>query len=225
MKSPRKERAFEPNRALIAARERKFDSAAAAARALGIAEPTYMSHENGSRGIKGVALRYSKFFGVSVESLLSGAPDLRTKAPRKIRVDGYVGAGAVIDEVRDADAFPAIDAVELPGEGEIAAFIVKGDSQWPRFLDGEAILYDPKARSPGELADQYAIVQTKTDARRLIKILRRDGPDRWRLESHNAPPESGVELLAAWRYLGTLAASPLLPFTGEGGAKRRMRGR
>ena len=63
------------------ARERAgFETATEAARALGVAEPTYLGHENGRRGFRRVADKYARRFGVSLEWLLTGrAPVL--KAP------------------------------------------------------------------------------------------------------------------------------------------------
>lgn len=63
-----------PHNRLQTARERAgFESATAAAEALGIAPPTYLAHENGSRGFKArSAARYAKFFKISLEWLLTG---------------------------------------------------------------------------------------------------------------------------------------------------------
>jgi hypothetical protein len=50
-----------------------FDSAAAAASALGVKTPTYSSHENGWRGFGlAAAKRYAKKFNVNLEWLLTG---------------------------------------------------------------------------------------------------------------------------------------------------------
>lgn len=54
------------------AREQRFESAAEAARALGIEYPTYAGHENGSRGFNKEATKYAKKFGVSLLWLMSG---------------------------------------------------------------------------------------------------------------------------------------------------------
>ena len=84
----------------------------------------------------------------------------------------------------------------------------KGDSMRPRFLPGEVILFAEPALTPGELVDQFAVVQRQGDGAAFIKILRRGAaPGKWRLESLNGESEEGVELLAAWRYLGVLPAA------------------
>lgn len=51
----------------------KYPTARAAAEAMGVAPPTYMAHENGSRGLTTpAAQRYAEFFGVSLGWLLEG---------------------------------------------------------------------------------------------------------------------------------------------------------
>lgn len=54
-----------------------FHSAAEAARAMGIAEPTYHAHENGTRGFHREAERYAAFFRVDIGWLLTGAGEPR----------------------------------------------------------------------------------------------------------------------------------------------------
>src|SRR5262244_3785935 len=49
-----------------------FARASDAARAMGIEEPTYLGHENGSRGLSRAAPRYARFFGVSLDWLIDG---------------------------------------------------------------------------------------------------------------------------------------------------------
>lgn len=124
--------------------------------------------------------------------------------PPSVRIMGYVGAGAVIDPIANLADQEFPEDISLPLGDEADALIVKGDSQWPRFMDGEIILVARKASLPEDLVNCYAMVQT-LDGRVLIKIVRRSGrPDEWLLESHNAPPEI-TRLLLAREYLGTLS--------------------
>ena len=59
-----------------------YASAADAARAVGVPEPSYTAHENGSRGFKyDRAKLYSRRFGVSLEWLLSGRSATETAQP------------------------------------------------------------------------------------------------------------------------------------------------
>lgn len=86
---------------LVWARKRRFpDSATEAAEAMGIPPPTYLAHENGSRGFGRVkAQRYSEFFRINLEWLLTGKGDPEAKGPNTLdasggmSVKGYVQAG------------------------------------------------------------------------------------------------------------------------------------
>jgi phage repressor protein C with HTH and peptisase S24 domain len=184
-----------------------FASASDAARAMGVGISTYINHENGSAGLSRSAKRYSRFFRVSLDWLLHGKGDMAHPKAVKytIPIHGLVGAGAAVEMIGDTTEIEPPDTIDMPGDGEIAGLIVRGESQWPRWLEGETILYDPRPVLPQSLIGKYAVVQA-TDGRRLIKLLRRGKNDRsWRLESHNAPPEE-AELIGVWRYLGTIAA-------------------
>lgn len=179
-----------------------YETATAAAEAMGVKVPTYIHHENGRSGLSRVLKRYAAFFRVSADWLLTGKGDMKGRAGA-IPVMGRVSGGAVemADEIGEAELS---DSVELPGNGRIAALQVEGDSEYPRFCAGEFVLYDLEPVTPAALAGRYAVVQT-LDGRRQIKILRQGRrPGTWRLESHKAPPQEDVELLGAWRYLGVI---------------------
>lgn len=137
----------------------------------------------------------------------------------EIQVVGHVGAGADVDWPDDASIDDS-QFVVLPAGDQARALIIKGDSQYPRFMPGEVILVAREPSLPSEMVGQYAIVQT-LDGRTLIKILRRSQREgHYRLESHNAAPEDDVVILAAWRYLGTLpVAHATLPRARPQGRK------
>ena len=136
---------MEPSDRLRKAREAAgFERAVDAARAYGWGESTYISHENGTRGLKpDVADRYAKAFKVRAEDILYGN---RKKAPkdaqpvRTARVVGYVAAGAearFFTDQGDIDEVPAPDgssdetvAVEIRGESLGALF-----DRWLIFYD------------------------------------------------------------------------------------------
>ena len=62
-----------PHQRLRFAREQAgFARASDAARAMGVGEPTYLGHENGSRGLSRAAAQYARFFRVSLDWLIGG---------------------------------------------------------------------------------------------------------------------------------------------------------
>ena len=186
-----------------------FETAASAALAMGVKAPTYTHHENGTAGLSRSGERYARFFRVSLDWLLTGRGEMKMKRDEPglaIPILGVVGAGAGVEMIEDEAGLNGQHEIQMPAQGNIGALVVRGDSQYPRFRDGEIILFDPRPALPETLQGRYAVVQT-VDGRRLIKILRRSragGDNRWTLESHNAPPEENVQLLGAWRYIGVL---------------------
>lgn len=121
-----------------------FGSPTDAARAYGWNQSTYISHENGTRGLKpAVVERYAKAFRVPAEWILYAKGTKATpeqKAARTVRVVGYVGAGAqthFFGDQGDLDEVPAPDsasdrtvAVEVRGESLGALF-----DRWLVFYD------------------------------------------------------------------------------------------
>ena len=180
----------------------RFAEAADAARAMGIPLPTYYNHENGSNGLSRSGQQYAKFYRVNYDWLINGRGPMRGPV-NGIPVRGYVGAGSSVENaMADDDVAPEI--LNFPDEGRAGAFIVRGDSMWPRFMAGEYILFEEEPTIPERLINRYAIVQT-LDGRRMLKMLRRGkGENRWRLESHNAQPEDEVQITGVWRVFGVM---------------------
>jgi phage repressor protein C with HTH and peptisase S24 domain len=193
----------EPFERLQAARKQAgYDSKTAAALAMGVSVPGYIHHENGTRNLAGAAQRYASFFRVNLEWLLTGKGDMRGHL--RVPMMGAVGAGARIENwAVDGDIDHRYD-IDLPDLTHAGALRVTGDSQWPKWIEGDLILFDTRPRRPQDLANRYCVVET-ADGVRLIKMLRRSSrPGLWRLESHNAAPEE-VEMQAVYLYLMTLA--------------------
>lgn len=162
-----------------------FDEASAAARALGIPEPTYMAHENASRGFRGRAEQYARRYGVSLEWLLTG------KGPRKghsypqadekreAPLVGYVGAGAEAHFYAEGqlavggNGDARISSVELPpgGNANTVAVQVVGSSMRGIANDGWLIYYDEVRRPPtSDLIGRLCVVELE-DGRVLVKEL------------------------------------------------------
>lgn len=183
-----------------------FATATAAAEALGTKATTYLAHENGEKGLSRAGERYARFFRVSLEWLLTGKGEMRPKrAAWSLPVAGLVGAGAAVEPIEDAAGEDMPDRVEWPDPEILAALIVHGDSQLPRYAPGEVIIYDARERLPRDLVNQMAVVQC-ADGRRLVKRIRKGTRiDRWSLESLNANLEEDVLINAAYEIVGSLS--------------------
>jgi phage repressor protein C with HTH and peptisase S24 domain len=186
---------------LKALRVARYPTARAFADAAGVNVTTYRQHENGIRDVpKQWAMTYARLLGATTDYLLFGRKS-RPGGGAHLSLDvlGKVGAGAVVDLPDDPAGGQALDTIDINVEG-MALLQVMGDSQWPRFMDGEYVSYYTSPMPPDRLINQYCIVQVEGDGRRLIKKLRRGSkPGLYRLESHNAPIEDDVRLLCAWR--------------------------
>jgi phage repressor protein C with HTH and peptisase S24 domain len=125
-----------PHQRLRFAREQAgYARASDAARAIGVGEPTYLGHENGSRGLSRAAARYARFFHVSLDWLLEGRGEFK------------LGGG----EARFATTLrPAASAPEIPLPAPPRNAEVRGPAQFRSLIpaygqavggkDGEFIL-------------------------------------------------------------------------------------
>lgn len=163
----------------------RYKTATEAARAFGWKPPTYMGHENGDR--TGARLptikRYAKAYKVNWQWLLDGSGQPLARPRNSIPVQGHVGAGAEIspfeDELGLGDAPIAV-------EPNSTAVIVRGDSMYPRYFDGEYLYYINEMRPPAEFIGQECVIRL-TDGRMYVKILRKGSKKHlFNLESWNA---------------------------------------
>lgn len=185
-------RAMEMHDRLKLARERaNFDTAADAARRFGWTASTYRAAENGQRNItRDKAIEYARAFRVAPEWLLYGRGEAATKL---VPLVGHVGAGAEIFPIDDGGALDEIDPP--PGCGPQAVAVkVKGDSMYPRYMEGDVLIYDE--HKPLEYANGHECVVALPDGRRYVKIVRRQPDGMVTLESWNAPPMH--DLTADW---------------------------
>lgn len=158
-----------------ARRDAGFENAVDAARAFGWGVSTYVSHENGTRGLKpDVADRYAKAFKVPAEWLLfakarkANEPQIK---PKTVPLVGYVGASAeayFFDDQGRIDDVPAPDGASE----ETVAVEIRGDSLGALF-DRWLVFYDDVHRPV--TADQInrLCVVGLADGRILIKKLQK----------------------------------------------------
>jgi phage repressor protein C with HTH and peptisase S24 domain len=166
-----------------------FETASDAATRFGWVESTYRSHENGQRGIKANdANKYARAFRVTNEWLLLGLGEGQKKP---VPLVGYVGAGAEVFPIDDGGSLDDIDPP--PGVGpEAVAVRVRGDSMYPRYMDGDLLIYDKHI--PLTRADGLECIVSLIDGRKFIKIVRAEGRVIATLESWNAPPIRSVQV-------------------------------
>jgi hypothetical protein len=168
---------MDPNERLRKARrDAKFATAADAARAFGWDEVTYLSHENGNRGIRpAVAERYAKALGVPAEWILYGkgksAPKAKPEKRLTVPLKGYVGAGAEAHFFSDQGDLGEVGAPANATEDTIAVEI-RGDSLGS-FFDRWLVYYD-EVRRPvtPDLINKLCVVGIE-DGRILIKKIQR----------------------------------------------------
>ncbi len=193
-----------PNDRLRKAREdARYTTAAEASRALGVNRFTYCQHENGLRPIpRDAAIRYARFFNVSVGWLLTGRQDRLKKAQAPIV--SYIGAGAEIFPLDDHAQGEGLEKIDLPPgvEEPCVAAIIRGNSMHP-FKEGWVIFWNKEQDGvPEDCLGQLSVVKL-TDGRMLLKVLHRGSrKGRYRLESWNAPTLEDQAVEWAARVLG-----------------------
>jgi DNA-binding XRE family transcriptional regulator len=166
----------EPYERLKDAREKAgFADASTAARALGVREPTYFAHENGSRGFKSSADEYARKYGVSLEWLLTGrgSRERRSIVPvgREVPLVGYVSAGAEAHFFSDQGELGRVTAPEGATDSTVAVEI-RGESLGS-FFDHWIVFYDDVRRPvTADLVGKLCVLGLD-DGRVLIKKLKR----------------------------------------------------
>lgn len=159
-----------------ARRKAGYPQAIDAARAFGWGESTYISHENGTRGIrKDVAEKYGKAFRVSPAWILYG--NIAKKglsalpAKKQVQLVGYVAAGAAAHFFDDQGDLGEVDAPDGASDNTVAVEI-RGDSLGALF-DRWLVFYDDVHRPvTGDQLGKLCVVGLR-DGRVLIKKIQR----------------------------------------------------
>ncbi|GHE83271.1 hypothetical protein GCM10019059_45220 [Camelimonas fluminis] len=174
-----------------ARKRRGIRTARIAAERLGVPYGTYAGHENGSRGIRDSELKaYAEAFRVPLTWLAFGEGDPDSHPGNYIlEAYGYVGAGAEVigfDDHSPGDPMAEYEAAFPVPPGTIAV-VVRGDSMYPRYDDGDVIGYYRDGRPPNELIGKECILRL-ADGRYFVKKIRKgSAPGFFNLESVNAP--------------------------------------
>ncbi len=153
--------------------------------------------------------------GITTETLVALAPVLKTTAAwllegagdegasPAVRVVGRIGAGAEI--LPEFEQIPPEGLFEInlpfPIPPESVAFVVEGDSMWPRYDSGDVVICGRSEVDAHAITGSEAAVRT-AEGKRYLKVIRRGSREgTFDLESHNAPPIRGVTIEWAARIL------------------------
>lgn len=152
-----------------------FENAVDAARAYGWTESTYISHENGTRGLKPKkAEQYARAFKVTPEWLLynrsrKAAP--ADPATKTVPLVGYVGAGAEAYFFGDQGEHDDVPAPEGATE-ETVAVEIRGESLGALFYRWLAFYNDVHRPVTADQLGKLCVVGLK-DGRILVKKIQR----------------------------------------------------
>jgi len=195
----------QPSDRLKEAREKAgFDSAKAAAEAMGAAVATYIQHENGTRGFPAKAAeRYATFFRTTPEWLLYGRA---RRSSNLSRIIGQVGAD-VSGSVIMTTAHENWDMAPPPpgATSRAVALDVRGDSMHT-FAENGALIYFEDQRAPldPDLIGVPCVVETE-DGRVLVKRPKRGSqPGLYDLESDFGPVMRDVRLTWAAEIIAVI---------------------
>jgi phage repressor protein C with HTH and peptisase S24 domain len=153
---------------------------------LGLTAPKMSLVMSGKRRLTSAeALKVVEYFGVS--------------ASETVPVVAYVGAGAEVYSIDDHAKGEGFDRVEAPPGvgGNAIAVIVRGDSMYPAYKDGDVLIYDAE-EPPADLIGKDCVVEVE-DGRVLVKTIRRGAGDCFTLVSHNAADIEDVYIRRASR--------------------------
>jgi transcriptional regulator with XRE-family HTH domain len=114
-----------------------------------------------------------------------------------VPVMGRIGAGAEIlpeDEQVPPEGLYEIET-PFPIPDDAIAFEVAGESMWPRYDPGDVVICWKQGINVEGVLGWEAAVKTADGKRYLKRVLRGGGKGTFDLESHNAPPIRGVQIV------------------------------
>lgn len=150
--------------------------------------------ESGRRGLTYEwMIRLSEALGCDPQDLITDAGNAIDVIP----VVGYVGAGAEVNPIDDHEKGGGIEEIEVPSglnlRGYVAARII-GDSMYPRYFDGEIIVFKRDCDWLDEFYKQECVVMLE-DGRAFVKTIERGSSNGlFTLISFNAPPILDVRI-------------------------------
>lgn len=178
-----------------------YKTAADAARAFDWNTNTYTSAENSNREPSRAACeRYANAFRVSLDWLINGRGQMRPGI-WEVSLVGAVGARQEVFPIEDQE----LDVIEVPFQvsSSCVAFVVRGDSMWPKYDDGTILIAE-------EVFDVTALLHKRciahlSDGRRFVKTLTAGSrPGFYTLLSERYDPIHDVEIERIWRIHAAL---------------------
>jgi len=159
----------------------------------GLHKQNLADHEAGRRGISpDWAKKYARAFSVKPDWILFGTNSTSKTVP----IVGYIGAGAELYPYDDHAKGASLDEIPAPpGSHESAvAVIVRGDSMFPIFSDGDIIIYSLQEHDATNFINRRCIVKLR-DGRVMVKTLMSgSAAGLFILMSYNHPPIVDVAL-------------------------------
>lgn len=172
-------------------REAKGWTHEAAADAMGVSRGQFIKLERGERRMNADYIaRAARAFGVTPAAVLG--------AQSSIPVVGLVGAGGAISTEHENHSEPLFE-VDLPfSVGDAVGYLVRGDSMWPRYDDGDVIVVSAAHDMPDQHLGLEVVVKVGDPdgpGDRFFKRLIRGADSKtFDLESYNAPPMRGLHI-------------------------------
>lgn len=138
--------------------------------------------------------RLAKALGCRPFELLPPSDDERVTVP----IVGYVGAGEKVVNFEDPGG--GLGPVIPPPQGEhMAAIVVRGDSMWPAYQEGDVLFFDPATEVQSDCIGRECIVQVRGGPTYVKRVFRGTKDGTFRLASYKAPEVDNVELVWAAR--------------------------
>ena len=142
-----------------------------------------------------------------ISKALSVAPEEIISTPwQDIPISGYVGAGAEVYPIDDLAESENSETVSIPSiigkKEELAAVTVRGESMYPRYYEGENIIYRRLDEIPQRVWNKECVCALD-DGRLLVKVLQPiAGINLFVLKSHNAPDIVDVSVIWVGEIVG-----------------------
>jgi phage repressor protein C with HTH and peptisase S24 domain len=175
----------------------------------GTSQPQIRRLEVGDRELtKAWAERLAPFVRTSPQALLFEAEP--TDERRVIGVKGIISAGGSIEtENEQLDPDGNLFEIEVPFAipNDAWAFVVRGESMWPRYDPDDVVITYKPSENPRQLVGWEAAVQDVDGNRYLKKLLEAARPGHFDLESHNAAPIRNVRIAWASDIYGVVRAA------------------